>query len=129
MSITILKDGDIAFTTGAYIRWDNATKCWIVDNFDDDTYYDGELVCDQFGQPYTDGELEQLCPHCHTYGSIEQYIESREFSATCNCHGTPHKAKLEDVIEEWQKYVEKEEFILKNGEGAWLELHPEGHEG
>ena len=49
-----LKVGDVAFTTGAHIRWTG--KLWEVMGFEDDTFYDGELVNDVEEHPYTGGE-------------------------------------------------------------------------
>lgn len=47
---TYLKIGDVAFTSGAHIRWDG--QDWIVNGFEDDTFYDGELVEDVWDEPY-----------------------------------------------------------------------------
>lgn len=45
-----LQENDIAYTTGAYIRWNG--KWWDVVSFEDDTYYDGELVEEVESKPY-----------------------------------------------------------------------------
>lgn len=40
--VRIVEDGDRAFTNGAYIT--RKGKTWIVDGFEDDSFYDGELM-------------------------------------------------------------------------------------
>lgn len=45
-----LKQGDVAYATGVFIRWNG--KWWEVVNFEDDTYHDGALVEDIENKPY-----------------------------------------------------------------------------
>ncbi len=68
------------------------------------------------------------CPHCNTSGLCDIDKEGRSFFYGCNCHDSPSHNEIIYALEEWNKYVEKENYILKYGEGAWLELHPEGHD-
>ena len=119
----IIKEGDTAYTTGAHLVFRGGK--WLITGFEDDTYADdGNLIEDIGGKPYT-GKLDTLCPHCNDTGVI--IGAEGGYSVECNCHTTPENETLEDAQKEWNKYIEKENYILKNGEGAWLELHPEGH--
>lgn len=47
-----LKVGDTAYTTGALVEWDGVW--WKVVSFEDETYYDGEIVEDIEGKPFTE---------------------------------------------------------------------------
>ena len=59
MKKTFLKTGDIAYTTGAFIEWDNESKKWTVTQFEDDTFFDGECVENVEENPYTEGDGEE----------------------------------------------------------------------
>ncbi len=39
-----LKDHDRAYTTGAWLRWDEGEKCFRFDGLDESAYYDGKNV-------------------------------------------------------------------------------------
>ena len=41
----IIKDGDLVFATGVFLVKDSTVDGgWVVDSFEDDTYFDGELI-------------------------------------------------------------------------------------
>ena len=50
-----LKDGDKAYTTGAYIIWDAKKECWRLDEVDGEIMFDGaEVQFDEDWKPYTE---------------------------------------------------------------------------
>lgn len=41
----IIKDGDLVFATGVFLVKDSTVDGgWVVSSFEDDTYFDGELI-------------------------------------------------------------------------------------
>lgn len=45
MSKTIIENGDVVFATGVHLRRDTTVNGgWVVEGFEDDTFFDGELV-------------------------------------------------------------------------------------
>jgi len=48
-----LINGDRAFSTGCWLRYDEEDNCFRFDGLEDDTYYDGKLVeFDKKEKPY-----------------------------------------------------------------------------
>ena len=57
MTKTPVPVGEIVYTTGAYLRYDPAVEgCYVVVQFEDDTFYDGDLVEDVESAPHTEKE-------------------------------------------------------------------------
>ena len=41
----IIKDGDLVFATGVFLQRNTSVDGgWVVESFEDDTYFDGELI-------------------------------------------------------------------------------------
>lgn len=60
---TIIRNGDVVFATGVHLRRATAVDGgWVVEGFEDDTYFDGELInsnqTDDAVEYYTGGDDE-----------------------------------------------------------------------
>lgn len=54
MAKRYIQEHDRVYATGVFLRRYNGD--WIVDGFEDDTYYDGDIVNDMDGTPFTGGD-------------------------------------------------------------------------
>lgn len=61
MQKVYLKNGDQVFATGVFLIWDGESRKWIVDRFEDSTFYDGHYVEEvESGKPYIEITKENL---------------------------------------------------------------------
>ncbi len=60
MKRVYLKHEDQVFATGVFLTWDGENKKWIVDRFEDSTFYDGHYVADEESKrPYVEIESDK----------------------------------------------------------------------
>ena len=48
-----IKNGEMVYCTGAYLKWDKKKECWVLDEADGDIFKDGsEVLFDENWLPY-----------------------------------------------------------------------------
>jgi len=58
MKKVYIKHGDQVFATGVFLTWDGENKKWIVDRFEDSTFYDGQYVQEEESKrPYVEVQV------------------------------------------------------------------------
>ena len=79
-----LKAGQQCYTIGAYVWWDG--KRFQLENLNDDTYYDGELVeFDDNGKPYIERTIvDELCT-CGHLKSQHLGLNGHGRCTVCDC--------------------------------------------